>query len=219
MVPGRPAFAALLALNVVFVSLHAVRGTQIKNVAPLPIRIAVISRQKTITFRDTITLRGEETLLILAELAPAVAKDIARVVLHFWRGVGALFGRSILTGEFGPVRYTVVNVLRALVHPERRPGRLLRRPHVIRMADLLLVSATFLVVTLVELAEVEASRGHVKAAIRRTDLLILAILTIHRAHATTAATPGPRRLRIDLLMNPATRIRLWATRRSVTLRV
>ena len=231
LVPGRLALAAVLARcrRVALVPRRGVRGAQIKDVAsPLPVRqIAVISRQKTIAFRDTITLRREETLLkTLAErVAPAAAEDVAArlllllLLLHFrYRAdhVRVLFRRRRVLA--------VVNVLRALgIHPERvQPRRLLRHPHAVRVAHLvlLLVSATLLVVALVELGEVEAGRrSHVVATVRHTDLLVLAIMTVRRAHATATATPGSRWLRVDFLVGPTTRIRLWATRRPVTLRV
>lgn len=82
----------------------------------------------------------------------------------------------------------------------------------------MIVSTTFLVVTFVEIGEIEASTaGHVKAAISSSDFLILAILTVYGTHAAAAATPGPRRLRIDFLMGPTARVRFWATRGTVTL--
>lgn len=89
---------------------------------------------------------------------------------------------------------------------------------------MMLVPASLLLIVgrLVELGlEVEGGGGGGQAVsgVRRADLLVLAILTIDRAHAPATATPRSRRLRVYLLLGPATRIRFRATRRPVTLRI
>lgn len=170
-----------------------------------------------------IALRGEDGLT-LTKVGPRVGVCSSREMVHLLdisRWILLVHDTLI---ECHP-RCSVIVSRTLLVHPEDQFGVKIRDvPGAVTVQRWLMLvpTATLLIVALVEIAEIEAG-GHVETAIggSATDLLVfLLMVTIHGTDAAAAAAPGPRRLRIDLLVMPiATRIRFRAARRSVALGV
>lgn len=211
-------FARLAARQARLVSRHVV-----SNIRVAPLNVTVILIPRMIGTALCVTLRGEDGL-ILTEVGPRVRVRSGRKMVHLLN-----IARWILlihdTFVEGHSRCSIIVSRTLLVHPEDQLGVKIRDVPgtvTVRCWLMFVSTTTFLIVTLVEIAEIEAG-CHVEAAIggAAADLLIfLLMMTVHGANAAAAAASGARRLRIDLLVMPiATWIRFRAACRSVALGV